>query len=418
MDSTYKILVVDDQPVNVQLVGNVLRREKYRVFYAEGGREALALVESESVDLILLDVMMPEMDGYTVLAHLQSDPLLREIPVIILTARDDTESLVRGFNAGAVDYIIKPFITDELLARVRNQLRIVKAKKELEDETAQRLDAEDKVHEYLQRLEMANIELEKNSETLFETTLELSVAKDKLSQTNSELERANATKDRLFSIIGHDLRGPIGGISTAMSLILGSDDPPDINLLREVEKTAKSSYLLLENLLSWARSQRQQITYTPQMLPLAEIADENIELLTSAAKSKNISLVNSVPGNFTLWADRNLLTTVLRNLMANAIKFTPVNGQVAVQVKTSGRIAEVGVADNGVGMSQEGIDKILKGDSFTTYGTANEKGSGLGLLLCNEFARANGGELKIESQPGKGSTFIFTLPLTDPSRNT
>jgi two-component system, sensor histidine kinase and response regulator len=257
-----------------------------------------------------------------------------------------------------------------------------------------------------------------------EKNIELLVAKKELKKHNEQLKERekqlrelNATKDKLFSIIAHDLRSPF-------SSILGFSEPLDENeknkncneseqSLATINSTAKSTLTLLDNLLNWAKSQIGQIRFETEKLNLSITIQEIIEILDSNAKIKNISLNHSQSGNFEILADPNMLKTVLRNLICNAIKYSNINGEIDISAISEQNQITISVSDNGVGMNKEAIDNLFKIDTIvTTKGTAKESGSGLGLIICKEFVEIHSGKIWVESEIGKGSKFIFTIPQT------
>lgn len=241
-------------------------------------------------------------------------------------------------------------------------------------------------------------------------------AEEALKESKHQLEELNATKDKLFSIIGHDLRSPIGGLKQLVELTLSTSDLTDTHsiseILEDIQKSASTTYELLENLLAWAKSQQNEVVFMPTKVNLYEIIDACSLLLAETARGKNISIHNqSSPSQF-VFADQNMLMTILRNLLTNAIKFTHPNKNIYVSVIDTGIDMSISVKDEGVGVNPENLDKLFKPNDFlTTYGTSGEKGTGLGLLLCKDLVEKHNGEIWVESELGKGSVFNFTLPL-------
>ncbi|HEX8546011.1 MAG TPA: ATP-binding protein, partial [Cytophagaceae bacterium] len=227
-----------------------------------------------------------------------------------------------------------------------------------------------------------------------------------------ELRVLNANKDKFFSIISHDLRGPIKAIRALSDLLVNTKD---VEMQQEIASHLNSSAVkatdLLENLLTWARSQMDKIDFNPTIFSIKEIVDENIASLLSSASQKEITLVNEVPKNFMVRADRNMVDVVIRNLMSNSIKFSNANGIVSINLRPKGRDkVEVIVKDTGVGIPAKELTRIFNLDNnYSTKGTANEEGTGLGLRLVKEFIEKNGGRIQVQSNPGKGSTFTFSL---------
>lgn len=356
------ILVVEDIPESMFRVCNILQEEGYGLTMAENGRQALEMVPEARPDLILLDIKMPGMNGYEVCEQLKKNPKTKDIPIIFLTISSGTAEIVKGFAIGAVDYITKPFKKEELLSRVK-------------------------------------------------THLDLKFARE-------ELKELNATKDKFFSIIAHDLRNPL------QCLILYADSlRTDYDLLDDdkrkdyIHKFYDNSNLvaaLLENLLEWAQSQQGIIDPHPKKIDLHALAAENIDLLKENAKKKNITVSFQIkPGTFA-FADKNMIRTVIRNLLSNAVKFTNSGGKVEIStsILADDNSVDITISDNGVGINAEDIETIFRIDvkKKKNKGTANEKGTGLGLILCKEFVEKNNGSIRVTSEPGKGSRFTFTLP--------
>lgn len=356
------IFIAEDVPKNLQVLCNILRKESYRISAAGNGRQALEMIPEVKPDLVLLDVMMPELNGFEVCEQMQKDSRLKDIPVIFLTAKAEAADILKGFEAGAVDYVTKPFTGAELLARV-------------------------KIH------------------------LDLKFARE-------ELKELISARDKFFSIIAHDLRNPIQFLLLSSDLLYNEyDELSDEERKSYVQKffngTTRIS-ALLENLLEWSRTQRGLIECKPDKLDIGEMVTNSINLLQAHAKEKDISVVSMVKPGLIAFADRNMIRTVLRNLLSNAVKFTYPGGEVIVDASIKGKFFEIVVSDNGVGMSESELGGLFK---FTTpggtLGTANEKGTGLGLLLCKEFIEQNKGTISVTSAPGKGSSFLFTLPVKE-----
>ena len=239
-------------------------------------------------------------------------------------------------------------------------------------------------------------------------------AENALKVSESELREINATKDKLFSIIAHDLRGPVGSIQQGLEMLtdgMVQDENLRKKLLEDLYKSSINTHNLLENLLKWSRIQNNTITLEPQSLILNQSLRENVELLQSNANLKQIHISIKDNDIFVVNADRESVNLIIRNLISNAIKFTPPHGNVSVMAKKENEFIEVSVEDSGVGMEKEVVEGILHGGLFqTSFGTNGEKGAGLGLVLCRDFIERNGGKLRVESKPGEGSRFIFTLP--------
>jgi signal transduction histidine kinase len=232
----------------------------------------------------------------------------------------------------------------------------------------------------------------------------------------AELNELNASKDKFFSIIAHDLKNPFNtiiGFSDMMKESIRLNDPATFYEYTEMINTSAIQTLrLLENLLEWANSQRGNLSFTPVPINLSEIVKDEFIMVDEMATGKNIELKSFIPETLTFVADKNMIRTILRNLITNAVKFTHKNGQVQVNAINYNDNIEISVSDNGIGMSKETIAKLFRIDAnLSTRGTENEKGTGLGLFLCKEFAEKHNGNIWVESEEGKGSTFKFLLPL-------
>jgi two-component system, sensor histidine kinase and response regulator len=360
------ILIVDDVARNIQVVANILKHEQCLISFAQSGEKALELIGKEVPDLVLLDVMMPNLDGYEVCEHIKKHEATKVIPIIFLTAKNDIESITKAFQSGGVDYITKPFNNEELRARVR-------------------------------------------------THLNLRAAFKQISEQKSELAELNAIKDKFFNIIAHDLRNPFNGLLVLTDILkekITRMDKKEIRTMIDLlHNSSKDGYELLENLLEWSRSQRNVLEFNPSEIRLHQMVRGNIHLLTPLAVSKKIRLSANISEDIMLNADRHMLDTVLRNLITNAIKFTPEEGNVKISAKVEKESVVVTIKDSGIGISAGDLEKLFKTElKFSTQGTAKERGTGLGLVLCKEFIDKHSGRIWAESEVGRGSSFKFSLP--------
>ena len=366
--SEYKILIVDDVMSNVLLLKVLLTNEKFAIATASNGRQALEQVEKGNPDLVLLDVMMPDMSGFEVAQHLKSNPNTADIPIIFLTALNSTADIVKGFQVGANDFISKPFNKEELIIRVTHQISLVAAKRLI------------------------------------------------LSKTE-ELQRTIAGRDKLYSVIAHDLRSPMGSIKMVLNMLILNLPSEKIGaemyeLLTMANQTTEDVFSLLDNLLKWTKSQIGKLNVVYQDVDLVEVTDGVIEIFSMVASLKKIRIREMKPEKMMVNADIDMLKTVVRNLLSNAIKFSKENSEVLVKMEEVDGMAVVSVQDYGCGISEEGQKKLLHTDThFSTFGTNNEEGSGLGLLLCKDFVVKNGGKLWFTSKEGEGSIFSFSIPV-------
>lgn len=236
-----------------------------------------------------------------------------------------------------------------------------------------------------------------------------------LKRNNEILEETNATKDRLFSIIAHDLKNPVGGMVSLSELLNEYVKSKDFETLEEVSglisRQTKDAMSLLNTLFDWARSQTGQIAFSPQLIDLAPIVNEVAEIAEHTASLKGITILPSETNNIKVFADANMLKTVIRNLVNNAIKFTYSGGTIIINAAANSKDVEISVIDTGIGMDLETQNKLFRiNKNFSTRGTANENGNGLGLIICKEFTEKHGGQIRVISSPGSGSQFIISLP--------
>jgi PAS domain S-box-containing protein len=237
-----------------------------------------------------------------------------------------------------------------------------------------------------------------------------------LKENERKLLQLNTDKDRFISILSHDLRSPFNnllGLSEALSEDIRKLDIDEIEkLVNQINKSAQTSFKLLEDILMWARTQQGKIPFKPQILNFRDICMNILETLNPNANSKNITINYSAIDKINIFADIDMLKTVLRNLVSNAIKFTNKNGAINISAEENSGNVTISVSDNGIGIPPDNLVKLFDiTQVLTTKGTAKETGTGLGLLLCKEFVEKHGGKIWVESEEGKGSDFKFTLPI-------
>lgn len=366
--SEYKILIVDDVMSNVLLLKVLLTNEKFQIATASNGRQAIDQVEKEKPDLVLLDVMMPDMSGFEVSQQLKANPETSEIPIIFLTALNSTADIVKGFQVGGNDFISKPFNKEELIIRVTHQISLIAAK----------------------RIIVAQTE---------------------------ELRKTITGRDKLYSVIAHDLRSPMGSIKMVLNMLILNLPSESIGeemyeLLTMANQTTEDVSSLLDNLLKWTKSQIGKLKVVYQDVDMVEVTEGVIEIFSMVAGLKKIGIRLEAPERLGVYADIDMIKTVIRNLISNAIKFSNEGTEILVIVQEQDDMAVVSVKDSGCGIDEENQKKLLHTDThFSTFGTNNEEGSGLGLLLCQDFVIKNGGKLWFTSVKGEGSTFSFSIPL-------
>jgi signal transduction histidine kinase len=246
--------------------------------------------------------------------------------------------------------------------------------------------------------------------------IELKNRIEAINNLNKELEYSNKTKDKYFSIIAHDLRNPFNVILGFSDILLEKynkyDDTKRLNIIKQINTSSKIIYELLENLLTWASSQRKKIELFPERLNLNKVVEKCLSSYSNNAKNKNIKIVKKVPEDIIVFADLFTLTVVINNIISNAIKFTPDEGTVTISAKTHDDRVDLTISDTGTGMSRKIIDAMNQSKNLISNpGTRNEKGTGLGLMLIKDFVAQNKGEMNIQSQQGKGTKFSVLLPV-------
>ncbi len=362
---TPTVLIVDDNPNNVKIIALTLRPLNYKLVIATNGKSAIEMVEKTKPDLILLDVMMPGMDGYETCKILKSKEENSNLPIIFLTALNDKENTVKGFEAGGVDYVTKPFNKDELISRVK-------------------------------------------------THLELKLTQDELNSTMQHLADLNSLKDKMFSVIGHDLRSPLSSVKMTLEFLSQTTEisnPEDVkSTLDLLVKTTDEVFTLLENLLGWARSQSGTLILVNETVDLHDLVQSIYLLQRGNLNMKNIDFSSGIERGTYISADMVTMKIVFRNILSNAVKFTPKGGKISISAVQAEDKITVEIKDSGVGIPPENLPKLFdQTQHLTTYGTNRESGSGLGLVLCHDFVKRNNGDIWVKSEPGKGTSFFLLL---------
>jgi two-component system, sensor histidine kinase and response regulator len=356
------ILVVDDVQQNIQVVGTMLREAGYSIMPATNGTEALQRVQKKLPDLILLDLMMPEMDGLEVCRRLKADPVTQPIPIIFLTASNEMSHLVQGLAAGAVDYVTKPFNPPELLARVR-------------------------------------------------THLDLKHARDTIVRYGQELRRLNEEKNEFMGIVAHDLRSPLGTINGFAELLL--DDAtmarPEVeDSARRIRDTATRMAEMVQNLLDANRIERGEMELKLAPTDLGALVASVVEAQRPRALAKSQTLrLESLTGPVPAVIDPSVTVQVIENLVSNAVKYSPPGKNILVRVKQGADCVCVEVQDEGPGLSAEDQKKLFgKFARLSAKPTGGEHSTGLGLSIVKKMVEAMNGRVWCESELGKGATFV------------
>jgi PAS domain S-box-containing protein len=540
-----KILVVEDEPDLELLISRKFRRRihagELQFLFVENGVEALEQLEvNPDVSVVVTDINMPRMDGFTLLAELNERyPLLR---TVIISAYGNMENIRMAMNQGAYDFLTKPVdfndlertlnktirhvqqLIHEVTERKRTEKELLQLKKAVEtmqlgvtisdldgkilytnladaqmhgyqvdellgqdvgifappdsrkpmsldqikqwkgsiresvnirrdgstfpvwlmseivkdieghptaivtscEDIIERKQAEEELKKHRDRLEelikertseltRANQQLQQEISERKQAEDELLVIQNDLQETNAQLQELNASKDKFFSIISHDLRSAFGVLFGFTELLTTRIDVYSKDKLKDLIAKLNTSvermYALLENLLTWSRIQRGIMKCEPNCIDLFDIVEENMAIFMSRAEYKEVALRSLIQENTLAYADYDMVNTVVRNLISNALKFTDTGGSITVSAVSENQHVEVTVSDTGCGIDEKGIANIFRIDTtYTSIGTAGEQGTGLGLILCKELIEQNGGRIWVESEIGEGTVFRFTVP--------
>jgi signal transduction histidine kinase len=377
-----RILIVDDERRNSELLRVMLAPEGYLLQTAGSGEMALTMVEQEAPDLILLDVMMPGMDGYQVVGKIKANPATNNIPVIMLTALDDRNARMLGLSAGAEDFLTKPVDRAELCVRVRNLLRL---------------------KTYGDKLRAAHAAL--------------AIALEEAGEARRMAEHANNAKTQFLRAMSHELRTPLNAISGYTEIlemgIRGVVNPAQVKDLGRIKRASAYLLRLINDVLTIARLEGARPLHLIS-IPVNPVLAEVEEFCILQAKANGLTLT-AVPCDHQIFAtaDAERFQQILLNLITNAVKFTPKGGNIIVTCDDDTDAVRVRVSDSGVGIRSLDIDRVFEPfvqiDRHLT--TATQQGVGLGLSISRELARAMSGDLIVESTEGVGSTFTLTLPI-------
>ena len=366
------VLIVDDTRENLQVLGNILREQKYKIALANNGKEALEIVKKKLPDLILLDIMMPEIDGFEVCRRLKSDNDTKEVPVIFLTAKTETEDIVKGFQIGGVDYITKPFNHEELLIRVK-------------------------------------------------THIDLKKSKDVIVKQNGELKKLNQEKNNFLSIAAHDLKNPITAIKGFSKIIedenVSLEKEEIIDFSKEIRVTSENMFQIVVDLLDINAIEEGKINLTNDNFNIDEFVKLKLDTYELRAKEKEIKMnFKDSLDEFIVFADNNKVGQVLENLISNALKFSPFNKNIFIKTEKvtnekNKPFIRISVKDEGPGISEEDKKKLFgKFAKLSARPTNDESSTGLGLSIVKKLVEAMGGRIWCESELGNGAAFLFELP--------
>ncbi len=359
------ILVVDDTPANLEVLTQMLKERGHRPRPVPSGALALRAAEYEAPDLILMDINMPEMDGFETCKRFKGSEDLHDIPVLFISARSESFDKIQAFDAGGVDYITKPFDIDEVSARIDTHLEIRALQKQLEDQ-----------YESLKELE--------------------------------------SMRDSLVHMIVHDMRSPLSVIKMALTMLeMNGDSPLDEEGRKDLAAALQCSdklVAMVNNLLDVSRMEAGMITLNVEPLQLDEVIAEVARKIEPLLQGREL-VIETDPLLPTSYGDRNMLERVLDNLVSNAVKFTEASDRVSIGATYADGDITVSVSDEGLGIPEGEFEHIF--DKFRQAGnnTSNKPSSGLGLAFCKLAIEAHGGVIWVESEVGKGSRFLFRIPV-------
>lgn len=385
MEHFNHILIVDDVPENIQLLGAMLQRRGYRVTLAENGVDALAAVAKELPHLVLLDISMPEMDGFEVCTRLKESAATRDIPIIFLSAFSDKGRVVQGFEIGAVDYVTKPFNSGELFARIRTHLDL----------------------RFTRELVM-----QRNQQ---------------LQELNEQLRQVNVDKDELLGIVAHDLKSPLSAIrSIAEALVTDKElsDSETSDLTKSILSTSEKMFALITDLLSANALDRGGMTFSFMPVDVADTMLQTVHQYTKQAVKKNITLDYPSQHGILAWSDEKALIHIFDNLVSNAIKYSPYGKSVHIRIESrdksilmpSGSI-RVEVRDEGQGLTEEDLSKLFsKFTRLSAKPTGGEHSTGLGLSIVKKLADGIHARVWCESVVGNGAAFFIDIPALTPEQ--
>jgi signal transduction histidine kinase len=366
-----KILIAEDDFLIAEEISRIVKKIGYHLIgTASNGLKAVEMALKLKPDVVLMDIKMPKLDGLDAAKQIIDGCAAA---IIILTAHESHDLIEKAGESGIAAYLTKPPKPEEIeravyiaLTRHRDLVKSQQLIKELEEHKQQ-------------------------------------------------LKELNATKDKFFSIIAHDLRNPVSALfnfSEFLESNINTISPDEFQqYLSIIHTTAKGLFDLLEELLLWANLQSNHYEFKPTNLQLFEEANSVVGLLSANAARKNIQMETNIDHKTLVYADHNMLHTILRNLLTNAIKYTPTNGLVKIYSQIDDNKAYITVSDTGIGLTKENIENLFRIDQqSSTPGTDGEPGTGLGLVLCKEMVERNNGNISVESEPDKGSSFTFILP--------
>jgi signal transduction histidine kinase len=406
------VLAVDDSLTYREALGSELRQQGYDVVLAKSGEQALELLELRAPDCILLDCVMPGLSGQETCRRIKQRPEWRDIPLVMLTAKDDREAMIDGLNAGADDYIAKSPDFEVLSVRLRAQLR----RKQFEDEnrTIREALVRQKAEEIARQ--KSEVEQKKVDRLLRERNVELEVARD-------VAEKANRAKSEFLSAMSHELRTPLNAILGFAQLIESDTPPPSASHAASLAQIIQAGWHLLKlisEILDLAKVESGQVPLSAEAVSLPEVLGECLALILPQAQQRGLRILPApVASPFLVLADRTRLTQVLLNLLSNAVKYNRPEGTIEVAFREGlgkgldeqpGGGVRVSVRDTGAGLSPGQVAQLFQSFNRLAQEQGTEEGTGIGLVVCKRLVELMGGAIGVDSTEGVGSVFWFELP--------
>ncbi|MGE0076918.1 MAG: response regulator [Bacteroidales bacterium] len=401
-----KVLIVDDNLKNLQLLSNLLSSNGYSIEYAINGTEALLWVEKVKFDIVLLDLMMPDIDGFEVCKRIKAIENYCETPVIFLTAKNDVESITRGFKSGGVDYISKPFNTDELLVRVKNHIELKESKDKLRD-----------LNNWLnEQVALKTNELVKQNEEYVALNSELRDLNEALTISKDRAEESDRLKTAFLQNLSHEIRTPMNAIMGFTNLLSKSDlsTEEQLSYIEIIQSSSNQLLTIVDDIITTSRLETKQMKVNEQTVNLKEIFANLSSVYLPEAENKNLNFDfrnTIIDEHSVVITDKEKLYQVLSKIISNAIKFTNTGG-VEVYCSSNTNTIQFSVKDSGVGIPNEAFASIF--DRFRQVDISMSRqygGTGLGLSIAKAYVELLGGKIWVDSEIDVGSTFYFTIPL-------